>query len=239
MVKSGGRAGPERATHVGHQRFLLARFSPLRNLRPSWVASANLGTAARCPRPPSTHDGRRFQMHAATARIPQGAGRQAKNYADASATHVSQPTYLPVKRCAARPSTPKGVGREAPLTAARRSAKSLGRSAGQGTSGNPSGGGRECGRTCGFGVHSLLAWSCGCGRPSAADHAHTPLEKETSGVRSWSAAEGLMGPGERDGCERGAAGYRRGSGDCGGGDEGKTKAGRSGDGLRLGVGWWS
>ncbi len=41
-------------------------------------------------------------MHAATARIPQGAGRQAKNYADASATHVSQPTYLPVKRCAAR-----------------------------------------------------------------------------------------------------------------------------------------
>ena len=175
-------------------------------------------------------------MHAATARIAQGAGRQAQNYADAPATHVSQPTYLPAKRCAGRPSTPEGVGREAPLTAARRGAKSLGRSAGQGTN---SEGGRECGRTCGLGVHSPFALCCGWRRPSAADHAHTPCEHHMSGVRSWSAAEGLVGPGERDGCERGAVRYQRGSRECDGGDDGKTKAGRSVVLLRLGVGWWS
>lgn len=178
-------------------------------------------------------------MHAATTRIAHGAGRQAKNYVDVLATHVSPPTYPQLKRGAGRPSTPKGVGREAPLTAARRRAKSLGRSAGQGTSREHSRGGQGCGRTRGLGVHSPLAWSCGCGRPSAADHAHTPSRERTNGVRSWSAAEGLVGPGERDGCERGAAGYRRGSGECDGGDEGKTKAGRSVVLLRLGSGWWS
>ena len=179
----------------------------------------------RCAVPPASVNPRRTEVSDARSNRKDSPGRR--------------PSGEELRRCFRHTRLPADLPASKALRRARRSAKSLGRSAGQGTSGNPSGGGRGCGRTCGFGVHSLLAWSCGCGRPSAADHAHTPLEKETSGVRSWSAAEGLMGPGERDGCERGAAGYRRGSGDCGGGDEGKTKAGRSVVLLRLGVGWWS
>ena len=177
-------------------------------------------------------------MHAATARGPQGASRQAKNYACGPTTHVSQPTYLPAKRRAARPSTPKGVGREAPLTAVRRSAKSLGRSAGQGTSGERSRGGQGCGRTRGPGVHSPLALDCGWRRPSAADHAHTPSRERTNGVRSWSAAEGLVGPGKRDGCEReavvGPGRERRGTE-----KRDETKPVRKGVELRLARKWWS
>ena len=52
-------------------------------------------------------------MHAVTARIAQGAGRQAKNYADAPTTHVAPPTHLPAKRGAARPSTRRGRARSA------------------------------------------------------------------------------------------------------------------------------
>ena len=199
----------------------------------SLACSGQLRTGSPVRRPPQMPARTENRRHA-----EKKSRAEARGLAAASAAHPFQPTYLPAKRGAGRPSTPKGVGREAPLTAARRRAKSLGRSAGQGTSGEHSRGGQGCGRTRGPGVHSPLALCCGWRRPSAADHAHTPSGTRTSGVRSWSAAEGLMGPGERDGCERGA-GYRRGSGDCGGGDEGKTKAGRSVVLLRLGVGWWS
>jgi len=60
-----------------------------------------------------------------------------------------------------------------------------------------------------------------------------------SGVRSWSAAEGLVWPGEWGRLRTRGGEVPEGSGECGGGDEGKTKAGRSVVLLRLGVGWWS
>jgi hypothetical protein len=161
-------AGPERATHVRHQHFSSPASSSLRNLRPSRVASANLGTAARCPWPPSTRDG--------------------TEVSDVRSTRKSSPGRRPsgeeLRRCS----------RHTRLPADLPASEALRRSAGQGTSGDHSRGGQECGRTRGPGVRSPLALCCGWRRPFADNH--PPCEHHMGGGRLWSAAEGLVGPGE-------------------------------------------
>ena len=82
----------------------------------------------------------------------------------------SMPTSLALKRRVGRPSTPKGVGRCAPLTAARHDTEEAAMSA-DWTSG------RASGVNCGVdgamdrAFTPVLALRCGCGRPPAADHA--------------------------------------------------------------------
>jgi hypothetical protein len=155
----------------------------------------------------------------------------------------SPPTYLQAKRGVARPSTPKGVGREAPLTAERRSAKSLGRSAGQGTIEAGRGGGLGRGLIGGLRVHTFLALRCGKRRFPAADHNKSPSRDRCGDVNfSWSAAGKLTFAGDRSQCGRGsvavAGGGREGTGVGVGGDC-ETKPGRFGYVLRLAGGWWS
>jgi hypothetical protein len=152
--------------------------------------------------------------------------------------HPFLPTCPLLKRRVERPSTPKGVGRYAPLTATRHDAKDAGMSAdqgrhsvagggawrelGRGISGAASrrkltgrmieagqfSGGRGCGRTRELSVRSHLALRCGWRRTPAADHAPSPCELHMDGERSWSAAGVLMLVGEPGGCERGRAGVR-------------------------------
>ncbi len=155
------------------------------------------------------------------------------------AAHPSLPTWLPEKRREDRLSTPKGVGREAPLTADPRGAKSLARSAEKDTTRATCGGGPECGRTRGSGVHSNSALRCGWRRPPAADHPQSPLTLNMSGDWWWSAAGGLGLTGGPSCCGRGvAAGWAGVRGGVGGGKS-ETKPGRFGYVLRLAGGWWS
>ena len=65
--------------------------------------------------------------------MPQKTGAQ-EMQAHGMGVDPSRPTYLQAERSAQRPSTPKGVGRYAPVTSAGRGAKLLGRS-GQGSGG--------------------------------------------------------------------------------------------------------
>ncbi len=157
------------------------------------------------------------------------------------AAHLSPTTWLQKKRSEDRPSTPKGVGREAPLTAEPRGAENAVRSAGKDTTRATCGGGRECGRTRGSGVHSNSALQSGWRRPPAADHPQSPLTLNMSGNWWWSAAGGLRLAGGPSCCGRGvAAGWMgvRGCGDRASGGDFETKPGRFGYVLRLGFGWW-
>jgi hypothetical protein len=82
----------------------------------------------------------------------------------------SMPTSLALKRRVGRPSTPKGVGRYAPLTATRHDTEEAAMSA-DWTSGRASG--VDCGVDGAMdrAFTPVLALRCGCGRPPAADHA--------------------------------------------------------------------
>jgi len=157
------------------------------------------------------------------------------------AAHPSPTTWLQKERREDRPSTPKGVGREAPLTAGPRGAENAVRSAGKDTTKATCGGGRECGRTRGSSVHSNSALQCGWRRPPAADHPQSPLTLNMSGNWWWSAAGGLRLAGGPSCCGRGvvagAVGVESWGGCVGGGDF-ETKPGRFGYVLRLGFGWW-
>jgi len=195
-------------------------------------------------------------MYAATRRAHVSSEARAQNYSlqDGGAALPSPPTYLQPKRSAARPSTPKGVGRCAPLTACLRRAKLAGRSAGRdtgdhlGSSGGINGTGRtgfsyglDTGQLCDPGVRSHLGFGAGWGRFLFADHNRTRSINQpwaVLGVRLWSAnRKRLAGCG--GGCERRAvrAGGReekRRGGDCGGAEWVRNEAG-----LRLVGGWWS
>lgn len=159
------------------------------------------------------------------------------------AAHLSPTTWLQKKRSDDRPSTPKGVGRKAPLTAGPRGAKNAVRSAGIKHDTDPLRGGPRYGRDPGLGVRLDLALRCGWRRPPAADHPQSPLTLNMSGNWWWSAAGGLGLAGERGGCGRGLAGsgWVEGGmcGGCGGGGKLGTKPGRFGYELRLESGWWS
>jgi len=147
------------------------------------------------------------------------------------------PTYLSAKRSAARPSTPKGVGRVAPLTAGRRCAELLVRS-GQWITAKDSGCGQGYGRGCESSVRTNSALHCGWWRPPAADHPQSPLTLNMSGDWWWSAAGGLVFGGGPSWCGRGVAAGPNGIGErCG--DRGEPKPGRNEDAFRLVGGWWS
>lgn len=158
-------------------------------------------------------------------------------------THPSLTTWLQKKRSENRPSTPKGVGREAPLTAGSRGAKNAVRSAGITTTRTNVWSGRGRGRNRGLGVHSDLALRCGWRRPPAADHPQSPLTLNMSGNWWWSAAGGLGLAGGPGGSGRGPAGSGRVGSGVGMGVRGRkylgTKQGRCGGWLRLGCGWRS
>ena len=155
------------------------------------------------------------------------------------AAHFSPTTWLQKKRSDTRPSTPKGVGREAPLTVGSRGAENAVRSAGRTTTETALWSGRGRGRTRGSGVHSDLALRCGWRRPPAADHPQSPLTLNMSGDWWWSAAGGLGLAGGLGGSGRGLAGGGRGGPEVREGKYLGTKQGRCGGRLRLGLRWRS
>jgi len=157
------------------------------------------------------------------------------------ATPQSPPTYPPLERSVGDPSTPKGVGREAPLTARLRCAVSAGRSVGQ----NPisrwgSRGGRAGGRSRGSSVHRHFALPCGWSRSPAADHPQSPSQRFfflrfLSGDWLWSAAGELLLT--RDGND-GGQGAVRGVVEAGlRTDRTGTKGERNHVRLRIGIPW--
>jgi hypothetical protein len=164
-------------------------------------------------------------------------------------TQLSPPSYLQPKRSAARPSTPKGVGRCAPLTACLRGAKLAGRSAGRDsgdTRGKTSRGGLSyglgCERSCDPGVRSHLAFLCGWGRFWFPDHNRTRSRKQPGavlGVRLWSGNQKRHVAGCGGVCERRAVRAGGRVGNKGGRDWGESKRWRNEGWLRLGCGWWS
>ena len=174
---------------------------------------------------------------ASSMRAKLGAGTEAVGATSQGtwAIHPFPPIYLQKKRSDRQPSTPKGVGRDAPLTAAGRSAKSAGRSAEQGTTGTGLEGGRGCGRNRGSAVHNNLALRCGCRRPQAADHDNSPFTCVQCDF-SWSAAWGLWFTGGPSCCGRGVAARAAGGVDGEGSEAGQERIGHE---LRLGIGWRS
>jgi hypothetical protein len=175
--------------------------------------------------------------------------------------HPFLPTCLALKRRVERPSTPKGVGRYAPLTAARHDTKHAAMSADQewravaggsagmgfgetaGLAGPGSGCGQGYGQGCELHVRTNLALRCGWRRPPAADHPQSPLTLNMSGDWWWSAAGGLVFGGGPSWCGRGlavgAGGNREGTGERCGAGRGGPKLGRNECALRLVGGWWS
>lgn len=135
------------------------------------------------------------------------------------------PTYLPSERSAGRPSTPEGVGREAPLTACRRGAKSSARSAREesGGRGSPTVPGVDQVVEKVVDPASTPALACRSGRrrPRPADHAYSRSKNRIIHESTWSAGRGLEVGGDQDGCGCGVAGGRQrfcgGRGRCGGG----------------------
>src|SRR3954470_17472905 len=186
-------------------------------------------------------------MHSASRGVPQHQGQGcAQKYRQDRAEQPSSPTYLQAERSTQRPSTPKGVGRVAPLTAAGRGAKLLGRSgqgSGCGTSTATSRGANGA-AVKGANLASAAIWLGvaveGVPRQLTTPNNHWTLNM--SGDWWWSAAGGLMWLGSREGCGGEIA---AGSGTVGERTEGcrgggwKTKQGRNGVGLRLVAGWWS
>jgi hypothetical protein len=203
-------------------------------------------------RPPSRQRRTEVQMQAAGQNELEGRELLAERLG-----HPFLPTCPPLKRRVERPSTPKGVGRVAPLTATRHDAKSAGMSADQGRhsvagegfgetaglAGPGSGYGQGYGQGCELHVRTNLALRCGWRRPPAADHPQSPLTLNMSGNWWWSAAGGLVFGGGPSWCGRGlaagAGGDREGSGECGGWGRGEPKLGRNECVLRLVGGWWS
>jgi hypothetical protein len=113
-------------------------------------------------------------MHSASRGVPQHQGQGcAQKYRQDRAEQSPSPTYLQAERSAQRPSTPKGVGRVAPLTAAGRGAEMLGRSAGRGVSGTLAGVDRGVDKVMDRASTPDLARRGGWRRTPAADHAQS------------------------------------------------------------------
>lgn len=159
----------------------------------------------------------------------------------------SRPTYLQAERSDQRPSTPKGVGRVAPLTAAGRGANVLGRWAGlESGDGTPSAASRGAnkGAAKGANLASAAIWLGvaveGVPRQLTTPNHHWTLNM--SGDWWWSAAGGLVWVASREDCgseiAAGAGTVGERAGGCRGGSW-KTKQGRNEGGLRLVNGWWS
>jgi hypothetical protein len=191
-----------------------------------------------------------FQMYAATRRAHRQSSGRGQNYSPdgGGAADLTPPSYLQPKRSASRPSTPKGVGRCAPLTAGSRGAKLAGRSAGRdlGVEIGEEFTGDYCGRERGPGVRSHLALQSGVGRFQFADQNRTPClcrkHPWCLSVRLWSANRNRRVAWCGGGCERGVvrSGSGEGTGVVGGGPEKKeTKRERICGGLRLVGAWWS
>jgi len=185
-------------------------------------------------------------VKAATARAPrEDDAREAKNCAANLATHVTLPTWVRFLRRGGRPSTPKGVGREAPLTAFPRGANDAPTSAGSDSAPIEGGvvlrcgfkGGPEHGRECGSGVRSHLALCCAGGWSQNADQPESAWDSPGSRDSSWSAFWDQIPIGGPGGCGRGllrAQGTE--SVRCGREVE-ETKRERSGWALRLRDRW--
>src|SRR3954470_20015512 len=180
--------------------------------------------------------------------MPQKTGAQ-EMQAHGTGANPSRPTYLQAERSAQRPSTPKGVGRYAPLTAAGRGAEVLGRWAGLESGGTPSAARRGTDEAAvkGANLASAAIWLGvaveGVPRQLTTPNHHWTLNM--SGDWWWSAAGGLMWLGSRAGCGgeiaagSGTVGERtEGCQGCRGGGW-KTKRERNEVGLRLVSRWWS
>ena len=177
---------------------------------------------------------------------PRGERARAKDYASL-ATHVTLPTWMRFLRLGGRQSTPKGVGREAPLTAFPRGATAACRSAGSDSAPRVKGCGLDyglgCGGDCELSVRSHLAFCC-AGRSSQNADQQKPTMRGISTVCAvcsfcWSAFRddlGAWGPG---GCGRGLPGSLSTGITRSGGRFRKTKRERNGGELRLHSGWWS
>lgn len=111
-------------------------------------------------------------MHSASRSVPRYQDRGcAQKYRQDRGQRSSSPAYLQAERSAQRPLTPKGVGRYAPLTAAGRGAKLLGRWAGRGVSEALAGVDRGVDKVMDRASTPDLAGRGGWRRPPAADHA--------------------------------------------------------------------
>ena len=174
--------------------------------------------------------------------MPQKTGAQ-EMQAHGMGVDPSRPTYLQAERSAQRPSTPKGVGRYAPLTAAGRGAKLLGRS-GQGSGGGTPRGANGA-AVKGANLASAAMW-LEVAVEGVPRQLPTPTHLWTLNMRGvwwWPAAGGLLLLGCWEGCggqiavSSGTVGAR--TEGCRDGGGRKTKQGRNGVGLRLVAGWWS
>ena len=182
-------------------------------------------------------------MNAATAGVPRREGQAgAKDYASL-ATHVTLPTYPRFQRLGDRPSTPKGVGREAPLTACPRGATDAGRSAGSDSvfRVNWCGlrGGLEREKRCGLGVRSHLALRRAWGSFQNPDQPESPSLRQHPPNSGWSAFWNDLDSLVQGGCGRWARRAHRSGITRSGGRFQKTKRERNEGELRLHCGWWS
>lgn len=191
-------------------------------------------------------------MYAATRRSPRRGESRGQNYSPdgGGAADLTPPTYLQPKRSADRPSTPKGVGRCAPLTACLRGAKLAGRSAGRengdlrGVEQTLKETGQHPGRWPGPGVRSQVALQSGVGRFRFSDLVRTPCSKKLPRafcIRTRSENQKRRVAWCGGGCERRVVRSRGGEriGVVGGGpDQRGTKRERIGEALRLGGAWW-
>lgn len=140
----------------------------------------------------------------------------------------SLPTSLALKRRVGRPSTPKGVGRCAPLTATRHDTEEAAMSA-DWTSGRASGVDCDVDGAMDRAFTPVLALRCSCGRPPAADHAPS-RSKNGSDVNGRGRLPGDLG---RWGTGTGAdAGWRRYGHRV---DTGDGRIGGDGAGSKCGV----
>jgi hypothetical protein len=147
--------------------------------------------------------------------------------------HPQPPTYLPVERSDGRPSTPKGVGREAPLTACRRGAKSLARSAGGERDRTAPGVDETVDKPVDAVSTPVLALGVCWGRFRAADQTPTRFKNRIIHVVIWSAARNRVVPVLGDGGGHGVFGGSEVEGyggrcGCGVGSGGRSGARREG-----------